>query len=127
MFAADLENPWIVAVQQARRRPRAVLVLLAGVAIAAALLFARLTAVPLAGEILPNLLVFPGLALAAVIATRLEGRRVWPEETFGVATVVGGLALNAWGVIRGTKDVDIVVSPETENLRRVAVVRWHGL
>jgi hypothetical protein len=23
--------------------------------------------------------------------------------------VVGGLALNAWGVIRGTKDVDIVV------------------
>jgi predicted nucleotidyltransferase len=36
--------------------------------------------------------------------------------------VVGGLALNAWGVIRGTKDVDIVVSPETENLRRLAAV-----
>jgi predicted nucleotidyltransferase len=36
--------------------------------------------------------------------------------------VVGGLALNAWGVIRGTKDVDVVVSPEIENLRRVAAI-----
>jgi predicted nucleotidyltransferase len=36
--------------------------------------------------------------------------------------VVGGLALNAWGVIRGTKDVDIVVSLDTENLRRLAAV-----
>jgi predicted nucleotidyltransferase len=36
--------------------------------------------------------------------------------------VVGGLALNAWGVIRGTKDVDVVVSPEVDNLRRLAAV-----
>jgi predicted nucleotidyltransferase len=36
--------------------------------------------------------------------------------------VVGGLAVNAWGVVRGTKDVDIVVAPETENLKRVATV-----
>jgi predicted nucleotidyltransferase len=36
--------------------------------------------------------------------------------------VVGGLALNAWGVIRGTKDVDVVVSPEIENLRQVAAI-----
>lgn len=36
--------------------------------------------------------------------------------------MVGGLALNAWGVVRGTKDVDIVVDPEPENLRRVAEV-----
>ncbi len=36
--------------------------------------------------------------------------------------VVGGLALNAWGVIRGTKDVDIVVAPEPDNLKRVAEV-----
>lgn len=36
--------------------------------------------------------------------------------------VVGGLALNAWGVVRGTKDVDIVVAPEPENLKRVAEV-----
>jgi predicted nucleotidyltransferase len=36
--------------------------------------------------------------------------------------VVGGLALNAWGVVRGTKDVDLVVDLEPENLRRVAEV-----
>jgi predicted nucleotidyltransferase len=36
--------------------------------------------------------------------------------------VVGGLALGAWGVVRGTKDVDLVVDPEPENLRRVAEV-----
>jgi predicted nucleotidyltransferase len=36
--------------------------------------------------------------------------------------VVGGLAVNAWGVVRGTKDVDIVVAPEPENLKRVAEV-----
>lgn len=36
--------------------------------------------------------------------------------------VVGGLAVNAWGVVRGTKDVDVVVAPDTENLKRVAAV-----
>lgn len=36
--------------------------------------------------------------------------------------VVGGLAVNAWGVVRGTKDVDVVVAPEIENLKRVAEV-----
>lgn len=36
--------------------------------------------------------------------------------------VVGGLAVNAWGVVRGTKDVDIVVASSPENLRRVADV-----
>jgi predicted nucleotidyltransferase len=36
--------------------------------------------------------------------------------------VVGGLAVGAWGVVRGTKDVDIVVAPDPENLRRVAEV-----
>lgn len=36
--------------------------------------------------------------------------------------VIGGLAVSAWGVIRGTKDVDIVVSPTVENLKRVAEV-----
>ncbi len=36
--------------------------------------------------------------------------------------VVGGLALGAWGVVRGTKDVDIVVAPDTENLKRLATV-----
>lgn len=36
--------------------------------------------------------------------------------------VVGGLALNAWGVVRGTKDVDVVVAPDIENLERIAAV-----
>jgi predicted nucleotidyltransferase len=36
--------------------------------------------------------------------------------------VVGGLAVNAWGVVRGTKDVDVVVAPAIENLKRVAEV-----
>lgn len=36
--------------------------------------------------------------------------------------VVGGLAVGAWGVVRGTKDVDIVVSPSIDNLKRVAEV-----
>lgn len=36
--------------------------------------------------------------------------------------VVGGLAVGAWGVVRGTKDVDIVVAPGPENLKRVAEV-----
>jgi hypothetical protein len=42
--------------------------------------------------------------------------------------LVGGLAVNAWGVVRGTKDVDIVVAPDAENLKRVAevAVETHG-
>jgi predicted nucleotidyltransferase len=36
--------------------------------------------------------------------------------------VVGGLAVNAWGVVRGTKDVDVVVASEIDNLKRVAEV-----
>jgi len=34
--------------------------------------------------------------------------------------LIGGLALNAWGVVRGTKDVDIVADPDPDNLRRLA-------
>lgn len=42
--------------------------------------------------------------------------------------LIGGLAVNAWGVVRGTKDVDIVVAPDLENLKRVAgvAVAVHG-
>jgi predicted nucleotidyltransferase len=36
--------------------------------------------------------------------------------------VVGGLALGARGVVRATKDIDIVVSPDAENLKLVAEV-----
>jgi hypothetical protein len=34
--------------------------------------------------------------------------------------VVGGLALGSWGVIRATKDCDIVPEPTSENLQRLA-------
>lgn len=36
--------------------------------------------------------------------------------------VVGGLALNAWGVVRGTKDVDVVIATASDNIKRVAEV-----
>ena len=36
--------------------------------------------------------------------------------------VVGGLALNAWGVVRGTKDVDVVIATDADNIKRVAEV-----
>jgi predicted nucleotidyltransferase len=36
--------------------------------------------------------------------------------------LIGGLAVNAWGVVRGTKDVDVVVAPDPANLKRVAEV-----
>ena len=34
--------------------------------------------------------------------------------------LIGGLALGAWGVVRATKDVDIVVDPDPANLQRLA-------
>jgi predicted nucleotidyltransferase len=34
--------------------------------------------------------------------------------------LVGGFAVNAWGVVRGTKDLDVVVDPDRENLNRLA-------
>jgi predicted nucleotidyltransferase len=36
--------------------------------------------------------------------------------------LVGGLAVNAWGVVRGTKDVDVVIAPDAANFKRVADV-----
>ncbi len=36
--------------------------------------------------------------------------------------LIGGMAVGAWGVVRGTKDVDIVVDPDPENLARLAEV-----
>jgi hypothetical protein len=34
--------------------------------------------------------------------------------------LIGGLAVNAWGVIRSTKDIDICPSPDLKNLKRLA-------
>ena len=36
--------------------------------------------------------------------------------------VVGGLAVNAWGHVRGTQDLDVVPDPDQENLARLASV-----
>jgi predicted nucleotidyltransferase len=36
--------------------------------------------------------------------------------------VIGGLALGARGVVRATKDIDVVVAPDLANLKRVAEV-----
>jgi hypothetical protein len=36
--------------------------------------------------------------------------------------LVGGLAVNAWGHVRGTRDVDLVPNPAQENLARLADV-----
>ncbi|MGN6275369.1 MAG: nucleotidyl transferase AbiEii/AbiGii toxin family protein [Solirubrobacterales bacterium] len=47
-------------------------------------------------------------------------RRLAEEDVEFV--VVGGLALNAWGVVRGTKDVDVVVATDSDNLKRIAEV-----
>ncbi|HMI81670.1 MAG TPA: hypothetical protein VK480_07770, partial [Solirubrobacterales bacterium] len=33
--------------------------------------------------------------------------------------LVGGLAVNAWGYLRGTQDVDVVPDPERENLAKL--------
>lgn len=33
--------------------------------------------------------------------------------------LIGGLALNAWGVLRGTKDVDVVPDPDPANVQRL--------
>lgn len=33
--------------------------------------------------------------------------------------LVGGLAVNAWGYLRGTRDVDVVPDPSKENLERL--------
>jgi hypothetical protein len=41
--------------------------------------------------------------------------------------LVGGLAVNAWGYLRATRDVDFVPDPDAENLARLdAVLRDLG-
>jgi hypothetical protein len=42
------------------------------------------------------------------------------HEAGGEHILIGGLAVNAWGVIRSTKDTDICPSPDPENLERLA-------
>ncbi len=47
----------------------------------------------------------------------LLGRLAEAEVRF---VLVGGLAVNAWGYLRGTRDIDIVPAPDRENLERLA-------
>ena len=47
---------------------------------------------------------------------RLLERLVESEVRF---VLVGGLAVNAWGYIRATRDIDLVPDPSTENLERL--------
>ncbi len=36
--------------------------------------------------------------------------------------LVGGLAVNAWGYLRGTQDVDLVPDPERDNMERLDIL-----
>ena len=38
--------------------------------------------------------------------------------------LIGGLAVNAWGVIRSTKDIDICPSPDRENSTLSQTSAW---
>jgi predicted nucleotidyltransferase len=58
--------------------------------------------------------VTPTLRLRELLA-RLTSARV-------DFVVVGGLAVNAWGHVRGTQDLDIVPDPTAENLERLAAM-----
>jgi hypothetical protein len=55
--------------------------------------------------------------LSAPSFDQLLARLVEADVRF---VVIGGLALGSWGVIRGTKDCDIVAEPTPENLERLA-------
>lgn len=55
--------------------------------------------------------------MSAPLFDELLGRLVQADVRF---VVIGGLALGSWGVVRGTKDCDIVPDPTSENLDRLA-------
>lgn len=54
----------------------------------------------------------------------LLGRLIEAEISF---VLIGGLAVNAWGYMRGTRDVDLVPDPDRENLAKLdALLRELG-
>lgn len=57
--------------------------------------------------------------MSAPLFDELLVRLVQAEVRF---VVIGGLALGSWGVVRGTKDCDIVPDPAPENLDMLAHV-----
>lgn len=109
MYAADVANPSVIAVDGAARRVPAWLLLALAVAIAVAdvWLMVRvggMVSAPIAaataglgpwGQLVTaavfNLLVFAPLIVVAVVGARVEGRRLWPSEPR--AGLSGGLGL----------------------------------
>lgn len=57
--------------------------------------------------------------MSAPLFDELLGRLVQADVRF---VVIGGLALGSWGVVRGTKDCDIVPDPALTNLDMLAHV-----
>lgn len=57
--------------------------------------------------------------MSAPLFDELLARLVTARVDF---VLVGGLALGAWGVVRGTKDCDVVPDDRSENLERLAAV-----
>lgn len=57
--------------------------------------------------------------MSAPLFDELLGHLVQADVRF---VVIGGLALGSWGVVRGTKDCDIVPDPAPENLDMLAHV-----
>jgi predicted nucleotidyltransferase len=56
------------------------------------------------------------LTAAPLRLRELLTRLVEAEISF---VLIGGLAVNAWGYLRGTRDVDVVPDPSKENLERL--------
>jgi hypothetical protein len=40
------------------------------------------------------------------------------------SSLVGGLAVNAWGYLRTTRDVDVVPDRSKENLEQLGIAPW---
>lgn len=57
--------------------------------------------------------------MSAPLFDELLARLVGAEVDF---VLVGGLAVSAWGAVRGTKDCDVVPDDRGENLERLAAV-----
>ena len=41
--------------------------------------------------------------------------------------IIGGIALNLWGLSRATLDLDLFIEPETENVERLKAALRFGL
>ncbi|HZL00882.1 MAG TPA: type II CAAX endopeptidase family protein [Caulobacteraceae bacterium] len=116
MYAANFDNPLVRAVAEARRPASAWAVALAAAVFAAAVLLAAsrlagaaatwvaaaLRQLPgawpdIAGEAAVDLPLYGALILAAVVATWIEGRRLWPRGRRPLAAAAAGVLIGAAG------------------------------